>query len=884
VLSYLEDPTDTQRARSLVDALGDDAWPKPLPPPEAGPMLASLGSPQLDDDGDEQAARPAIATDEDASLAVPEDVNPELLEGLLQELPVQAEAFSSAIQNLIAGGGADGMTSDVDVAQRVAHTLKGAGNTVGVPGIANVTHHLEDILLALRNIGAKPSSALGDLLMTAADCLESMSEYLTGSGARPGDVKSVLQRVLDWANRADREGSQILTSGEAAPAASSPAESGAPSADRSRADADSSAAHRKPEREAPRGVGPAGFSREEGDNAVGQMVRVPAALVDNLLRLVGETIILTGQVHERLRGTHEQARALISQFDLLRQLGGELEAHIDVADLSGSSRRAPAADARGTGFDALELDEYNELHSVSRRLVEAAIDAREVGQVSINQLVDLEEMLATQARLNRETQEAVLRTRMVPVKNVLPRLQRAVRQTCRLTGKRVEADFLGGETLMDSDVLNNIVDPLMHLVRNAIDHGIELPEVREAAGKAPAGTLTLEFARDGNQIMVRCVDDGGGINFERIREKASVLGLIGEDVEATEQELLRLLFRPNFSTRDEVTQVSGRGVGLDAVYSRIVELGGSIEVHSELGQSCTVDVRLPVTLISTHALLVRPGEQTIALANRGLEQILHAESGELKHVGDELVFELEDETYPAKTLESVLGLERPGAAATDRRPVVLVRGEAGLSAVLPEAVVGSRELVVKGLGQYIPKLRGIIGATILGDGSVTPVLDLPDLLRAPARSRAPATGGSGRTPGPSAAAVATDVQSVLVVDDSLSARRSLAQVMKDYGYDVRTARDGLEAVTELEQARPDLLLTDLEMPRMNGMELARHARARSATVDLPIVMVTSRSTVKHREQAEAAGVNVYLTKPFSEEELIDHVARLLRVEPRRASA
>ena len=907
VLAYLQDPTDAQHARSLVDTLSDDAWAQPLPAEEAGAMLASLGSPQLDEGMEDLPVRPETATDEDASLAIPEDVNPDLLEGLLQELPLQAEAFSSAIQNLIAGGGDQGITHDIDVAQRVAHTLKGAGNTVGVPGIANVTHHLEDVLLGLRKIEAKPSRALGEMLMTAADCIEGMSEYLTGSGGYPDDIKSVLQGALDWANLTDREGAQVLAADEASASLPSPAPSepasppdlSRPTPQSLRRRASDPLAQEEAGEEAdsaaPRGVGLSGVSRDDGDAAVQAMVRVPAALVDNLLRLVGETIILTGQVHERLRSTREQTGALITQFDLLRQLGGELETHIDLADISGSARRAQVAETKfgahapaasggdSPAFDPLEMDEYNELHTVSRRLVEAATDARELGQSGLRQLVDLEDMLVTQGRLNRETQEAVLRTRMVPVKNVLPRLQRAVRQTCRLTGKQVEADFVGGETLMDSDVLNNIVDPLMHLLRNAIDHGIESPDAREAAGKSRAGAVRLEFSRDGNQVIVRCVDDGGGIDFERIRAKAESLGLIGDGVNVTEQELRRLLFRPNFSTRDEVTHVSGRGVGLDAVYSRVVELGGSIEVHSELGQSCTIDVRLPVTLISTHALLVRAGDQTIALANRGVEQILHPDSGELKRVGDELMFRLEADAHPARTLESVLGLERPDAAAIDRRPVVLVRGEAGLSAVLPEAVVGSRDLVVKGLGQYIPKLRGIIGATILGDGSVTPVLDLPELLRTPARSSVRATGGlSGASDRRAGVPAPAGARSVLVVDDSLSARRSLAQAMKDYGYIVRTARDGLEAVTELEQSRPDLLLTDLEMPRMNGMELARHARARKSTLDLPIIMVTSRSTQKHREEAEAAGVNIYLTKPFSEEELIDHAESLLSDEPRRA--
>jgi chemotaxis protein histidine kinase CheA len=585
---------------------------------------------------------------------------------------------------------------------------------------------------------------------------------------------------------------------------------------------------------------------------------------------VGESIILTSQVQERIRKTLTQTRAMLEQNRFSQQLTAELEQLVDVRNVSSPLSRS----MRRGDFDPLELEQYNELNTVTHRLLEAATDTRELGRAVEDNLTALDALLVDQGRLHRDSQEAVLRTRMVPIQTVAPRLQRSVRQTCRLADKEAELVVRGADTLMDSNILNEIVDPLMHVLRNAVDHGIEPPAQRKRLGKHPVGRIELSVLREGNTIVMRCQDDGAGLDLAAIRQTATERGLLASDQPLAEDELARLILLPGFSTRGETTQTSGRGIGMDVVYSRLLDLKGSLRIQTRAGHGCLMELRLPVTLISTHALLVRMRNQIYALSSRGIEQILYSGVGKIQKLGNATTYRLGDEVYELTPLDALLDLP-PDRRTRNRAtpPVLLVREETGnLRAVLVQEAVDSRDLVVKNLGQYLPKLNGIVGATILGDGSVAPVLDLPELLRAPAAA-------ARRTPAPGRAATPTPVacrQSVLAVDDSLSARRSLAQFARDAGFEVRTARDGLEAIEIIKGKQPDIVLADLEMPRMNGLELTAHLRANPATRELPVIMITSRSTAKHRREAERMGVNVYLTKPFVEDELLGHIHKLLR--------
>ncbi len=861
---YLNDPQSAVTTDKLIGFLSDDRLPAPITELEAVPLAKILAQPDFSSFEDEVIDRLQEASAEHVSLDVGDDVSPELFDGLLQELPQFCEAFSLAVQRLIV----DGSMDDVNDAQRIAHTIKGAGNVVGIRGVAELTHHLEDILIVLAKYETLPSGALAETLIKASDCLESMSDALQGFSSAPDNAQQVLQEVLDWANLIDSEGPPApdvdtdveLSSGTSPMVAApqvSPIDNELESANTfSEEPVIANVASVSP---LPVGAGEARDTKSEGAT-----LRVSAGLVDDLLRLVGEATILNAQLRERVQQTQDRAQLLEVQFDAIHQLGTELEELVDIKDFS--SHRDEDDD-----FDALEMDQYNELHSYSRRMIEAAVDAKEMGQAIMGELDTLADMVVNQGQINSETHEGVLKTRMVPVDSVFARLQRCVRQTCRATGKQVELVLTGGETMMDSEVLRDVVDPVMHLLRNAIDHGIEAADSRESAGKSTSGRLELGFSRDGNHILVRCKDDGRGLDYDAIRVAAVRDGLIDEDADISEDELKRMVLRPNFTTRGTVTQVSGRGIGLNAVYGQVIGLKGSLQLDSISGQGCTMDIRLPVTLLSTHALLVRVDQQTYALASRGIERIVHAEDGEFTFFGGERVYRLEQRPYRVRRLANVLGLEAEAVDGVQRAgSVILMEIDDRVEAVVVDEVVGSRELVVKTLGQYMPKLTGIVGATILGDGRVSPVLDLVEMLRQPVVFEQHAANEYGRT----SSGALSNKPVAMVVDDSLSARRALAQLLADAGYDVKTARDGMEAVDLLSSVRPDIMFVDMEMPRMNGIELTSHVRSRGGLEQLPVVMITSRSTEKHRRQATDAGVNLYLTKPFSGDQLIAQIEYL----------
>ncbi len=795
---------------------------------------------EVDETEHSQEPRKQYATLDDIVLTLPEDVNPDLLDSLLQELPRQAADFTAAIQRLTTD---EGTLDDVELAQRVAHTLKGAANTVGVPGVANLTHYLEDILLALNQRQILPNALLNQVLINASDCLEMMNETLAGVSEPPAPDKilNMLQEVLDWANFIDTvdrlEAGMQPESHELIPGM---AEAQTP---QPRASASAQAA------------------------AAGAPTRISADLVDNLLRLAGEAMILNGQLRDRLLRTTQQMGTIQAQNHNLLQLVFELEHLVDIRGLT-----SPLLHHMAEGeFDPLEMEQYNELHTVSRRLLEAVTDTRELTQEAQSSLATVGDALTAQQKVQQESEETIMRTRMVPVKTIAPRLQRGIRQSCRLTGKEAELVIGGAETLIDGNVLNSMVDPLMHMLRNAVDHGLESPEQREQLGKPREGAIHLDFVREGNAILIRCRDDGAGLNYEAIRETALARGMIRESQVLSDDELGRLILHPNFSTRSEATQISGRGIGMDAVYARIQELKGSLHLSSSANQGCQIELRLPVTLMSTHALLVRVDREMFAVSDRGIAQILYPGAGEVGYVGNKMTYQLGHEIFETKTLWDALHLRSPQLEdQLASCPALLVREESGRSlVVLVQEVVDSQTLVVKNLGGYIPELRGIVGAAILGDGRVTPVLDLPELLAAPVR----ATRQMAPTDD-AAMAAQRHVRKALVVDDSLSARRALAEFVTDLGFEVQTASDGLEAVSILEQYVPDILLVDLEMPRMNGLELTSHVRSRDATQHVPVIMITSRSTEKHRHNATQAGVNTYLIKPFSEDDLATHIEQL----------
>lgn len=834
---YLHNPVNLETAVVLLNFLRSGRWPLPLSDAQAGTLAAQFQALPAGTVAEEKPQRQQRARPEDVALTLPEDVDQELLEAMLQELPAQTEALSTALQRLNSGSGQD----DILIAKRIAHTLKGAGNTVGIRGIATLTHHLEDILLELHKQEALPTPRIMQTLMNAADCLSAMSESLLGLGDPPEDALAVLQEVLDMANFIDQQGLAALDTVGPGPAAS---------------------AARAPGKD--NGSGAEADQPVTGEREMIAMLRVPAAFVDNLLRLIGENKIMTGQINNFAQEALRQMKDMRGCFDQLRLLGSKVQELTDIKDLNQAQRNTHTS-----RYDALEMDHYTELHTYSKWLSEATVDAHEINRAFTTNLVRLKDMLADQIRLNNETQETVIRARMLPADTHFQRLQRCVRQAAKLTGKPVELHLEGGATLLDGETLNAVLDPLMHLLRNAVDHGIESRGRRAALGKPEIGNITLSFARDGNNILVHCRDDGSGLNLEAIRRKAIARGLLQEDQPVSDAELKQFILHPNFSTKEETTQVSGRGIGLDAVQASISALSGIFSIDSEPGRGSTMRIRLPQKTLSLFALLVRMGPRRLVVANRDIVRIVHHENGKLHKLGEEWTFQINGQKQSALPIEKLLNIF-PDRRADERRPrtAIFYGTEAGTTAVMVEKILSSGDFVVKGLGDYVPNIPGILGVTLLGDGIVAPVLDVAELLRHP-QSLTAGTGCYSREDYAPA-----KLPTALVVDDSLSARRSLAQFMQDAGYEVRQARDGMEAMDIILAHKPDLLLSDLEMPRMNGMELTGHVRANAATADLPIIMITSRAAAKHRGEALASGVNVYLTKPYAEDVLLEEIRKL----------
>ncbi|MEX0730330.1 MAG: response regulator [Aquisalimonadaceae bacterium] len=854
LMAYLQDPASAQAVGALAGLLQGEHWPRPLGGNEVE-LLTELLTEAPGEAGwnSGEPARSRDATAEDVSLVPSDDVNMEVFAAFVDDAPQHAAAFSAHLQSLAT---TDDIAGTLDQARRIAHTLKGAAGVAGVAGVMNLTHHLEDLLEYLGKSGGRPGAALTATLSEAADCLETMIDALTGADVPPDNSLGVLQSVLDWANRMDRGELQDPQADTAAPASSPAAEGHEPEAAVATPAADT--------------------------DAPAQSLRVPLQTFDSLFRFAGELSVAAAQLDERINRVLRMQQAFAEQDKVIQQRLFELEDLIDIRDVASAgyhmqAAREPALPSGGDdGFDPLEMDEYNELHGVSRMLGEAIADWRELNMGMHDELLSLRNAANQQGRLHRALENTVLSTRLVPVRTVLSRLQRSVRQACRATGKEAELVITGEDLTLDTELLQSLMDPLGHLLRNAVDHGIEPPELRAAADKPAAGTIRLDFRRDGSMIEVRCEDDGRGMDLGAVHRRAVERGIIAAHDRPTPDALARIVLLPGFSTREEVTRMSGRGVGLDVVHDRVRSLQGTVDVATETGAGSTFVLRVPAALVTVHVLLLESGGQTVAIPSSDLLQVPVPGSGRIERGGDKAVFHMGETEYQLRTLAAVMG--RPVAATEAATPpMVLARVDGEPLALAVDRLVGGAEVVIKRFGDNLPRVRGVLGAAILGDGTVAPVLDLAGLLREPV-----AQAGADTVTTPQASLVA-GMAEVLVVDDSLSVRRSLAQFLQDSGFRVRLARDGIEAVRAVEERHPDLLLVDMEMPRMNGLELAAHLRQHEATRALPIIMLTSRSMQKHRRQAELAGVSAYLTKPFQEPDLLECIEQHLSATDARTA-
>ncbi len=799
----------------------------------------------------------------------PEEPDPELLGIFLEEAEEIIASSEIALQRWIQDQDNPALVASL---QRELHTLKGGARMVGITAISDLSHALESLLTAVVDGWVTVSKRLFDVLQRSVDGLSGMLELAREN--RP--LEPAVDLMAELAHVHSGLGADIADEREQPAEPEGPKGQGEPLALEE-------APVQEPEAVARAEAGWAESSGQveempsvqEERRAISRMqhelVRVRADLLDNLVNHAGEVSIYRSRLEQQagvLRFNLAELDQTVSRLrDQLRRLELETEAQI-------LARHEREASWHREDFDPLELDRYSQLQQLSRALTESASDLSSIQGLLENTTREAATLLLQQARVNTELQEGLMRTRMVPFAGLAGRLRRIVRQSCQELGKQAELRLVGTEGEMDRTVLDRIVAPLEHMLRNAVSHGIEMPAARAAAGKPETGNITLSLARDGGEVVIQVSDDGGGINAQAIRRKAIERGLLREDAEISDQDLLRFILEAGFSTAETVTQISGRGVGMDVVDNEIKQLGGSLEIHTHPGQGTRFTIRLPFTLAISQALLVQVGEEIFAVPLTGVEGIVRMSQDELERycVGDAPLYEYAGQGYQVRYLSSLLNIGSHQMSGLDcRLPVLLVRTGDYRAALVVEALQGSREIVVKPMGTQLSTVRGVSGATILGDGRVVLILDLGTLVRLDA---AMPSAVIEEVP-PQAAQPSADDVTVMVVDDSITVRKVTANLLERYDMNVLTAKDGVDALAVLQEHRPDVMLLDIEMPRMDGYELATHIRNDERLHDLPIIMITSRTGEKHRQRAMEIGVNRYLGKPYQEAELLEHIKEVV---------
>jgi chemotaxis protein histidine kinase CheA/ActR/RegA family two-component response regulator len=844
-LAYLESPAKQHTAQAIIDylkacpqATDDDALQLLHEQLLVPPSLAA----------EEAAAAQAVvedATPADVTLQT-EDVDAGLLSAMLQDAPEQLERLMGYLDEL-----ASGVADPVRLveAQRIAHTFKGSGNIIGLPGIGRISHRLEDVMewtLEQVQAGEKSNDSAVRDMRHSVSILQQMVAHLQGEETAPRGAVECLQRLIDWVNWIRQGDAQ----GQATEAL------GTINAINSVADRLDSIPAKT-----------ANAGQNEPLTTDVQTLRVGVDRLSRVLRRATQSIVASQRVGQLVRTANDRLANIESHHVELSRRLRELEQTVDkqVVQLRGLKES-------GENFDPLEMDRYDALYSLSRFVTEAVQDELELARQARNQVASALQILRDEDQFQREQHRDLLAARLVPVKSILPRLKRNVAQTAASTHKEAQLVVEGESTTLDADVLTRLTEPLLHLLRNAVDHGLETPEDRLMMGKPAMGTVTLSFRRVGQDVELVCADDGKGLDLPTIYDKAVEYGLIEPGAKMSEDEIRRLILRPGFSTKGEVTEVSGRGVGMDVVNDRVAGLKGRLDIESSPFGGSRFIVRVPVSSGAVQALIVQCAQEEVALPSDQVVQALAADEAEivsgdagsparLRHLGQE---------YPVYALGVWLGFEDTSAAtALHGKPAVLCRGATQTVAVVVDAVVDARELILQDVGRLTRRIAGVVGGALRNDGRPMFLLDVAALERA-AQSTLRSSGSSLAL----RRRMAVQRTRVLVVDDALSVRRSMEQLLEDAGYDVSTAADGFLALEVVRSKTPAIVLTDLEMPNLNGLELTKRLRELPQFMGTPIVMITSRASDKHRDLAEEAGVDLYLTKPYTDAALIEHVKRL----------
>lgn len=852
---------------------------------------------------------------------VTSEQSPEALEVFRDEAQEHLQTITTGLAQLEAAPGDAGALQSI---RRAMHTLKGAAGMMGFVVIQQLAHASEDLLDRLVEGGGKLTSDMLSLLLDTSETLdrlasnaiddeqpevrEIMARYARLPGAAP------VEQITAAARRGDTVEVGLLDDADEATTA-----------------------------------------RPHAD-ATDLSVRLQLSKLDDLVNLFGELLINRSILEERIDRLNRFVGDTVIVSERLRDVGSQLETRFEAATLPSGRSGGMTAGGRdgngnraanrmppsmggvrsgqgtyGQGFDELELDRYTEFHRLSRGLSEGVADVLTLGHEMETLIRDCQTSFARENRLSSDLQDRLLKARLVPLQSLVPRLYRAARASALKEGKEIEFFSDGATTEVDRKVFEEVGGPLLHLVRNSVNHGIERPAVREQAGKPRAGKITVSAAYEGNQVVISVRDDGAGIDPEHIRGTAIARGWIDAYAHLTEKEAINLIFQAGVSTAESLTEESGRGVGLDVVRDAVTRLRGTIEVESVVGQGTVFTMKFPISLQIARAVLVKVGTQTLAIPMALVEQI-----GRLDYYqrvpGAQPAIELRGERYLLAHLGSYLRL--PQGTVGDRSSVLLVNASKRRVALVVDAIVAQQEIVLKPLGSHLRDVPGIAGASILGNGEVVLILELLELLaQQPSgtitfhepRSSSneprsnpliesapvgplyggtaplvmPSTAPSGAIPtgrpvagnapfvvaqrrlGDSATqrvVVGPDGQRryTLVVDDSPSVRRVVSNMLKAHGWEVQTARDGVEALEVIARQMPAAVLLDIEMPRMDGYELMATVRSQEQYRHLPLIVLTSRAATKHQQRALQLGADAYVVKPYQDEELLTTIATLVQ--------
>ncbi len=603
----------------------------------------------------------------------------------------------------------------------------------------------------------------------------------------------------------------------------------------------------------------------------GNMLRVRSEVVDRLVNEAGEISVARSRMEAELRAFKEGLLELTDSVARLRKQLREVEIQAE----SQMQARVSLSKDSAEQFDPLEFDRFTRLQELTRFMNESVHDVQTVQQALLKNMDETAAAISAQTRLNRELQQSLMGIRMVPFAGISERLYRIVRQTGKEMGKRAHLDLLGTGVELDRSVLEKMTAPFEHLLRNALAHGLENEQLRVRNGKNPIGEIRLSLRQESNEVVFDLSDDGAGLDLAALRGKAEANGLLQPGETVSDDQLAQLIFVSGISTAARVTEVAGRGIGMDVVRSEIAALGGRIDVSSRKGLGTHFIIHLPLTLAVTHALMVRSGEAIYAIPSTMVEQVRKVKSTELAQLYRDRQVEWQGRLYPFHYLPRLLGDAERIPENLPHNPVLLLRSGEQRIALHVDELQGNHEAVVKNIGPQLARQPGIAGATVLGDGTVVLILNPAQL----AQRIVTMTHKAGK-----AAPETLRIQPlVMVVDDSLTVRKITTRLLTRAGYQVATARDGVDALEQLGEISPVVMLLDIEMPRMDGFELAKHLRRDARTQNLPIIMITSRTADKHRDYAMQLGVNAYLGKPYQEEALLQLIAGFAAT-PETASA